>query len=100
MELSYTEEEQEFRKEVRAFFKEKLPTDLSRKVQEGKIATRDDMMRWHKILYEKGGIAPACPKEYGGADWSIIQRHIYDEEAAEADWPAVAPFGLVMCGPV
>jgi alkylation response protein AidB-like acyl-CoA dehydrogenase len=100
MELSYTPAEQEFRQEVRAFLKEKLPADLTRKVQEGKIATRDDMMRWHKILYEKGWIAPAWPKEYGGADWSIIQRHIYDEEAATAGAPAVAPFGLVMCGPV
>ncbi|HEX4111705.1 MAG TPA: acyl-CoA dehydrogenase family protein, partial [Stellaceae bacterium] len=100
MELSYTKEEQAFRQEVRAFLKEKLPADLARKVKESKIASRDDMMRWHKILYEKGWIAPAWPKEYGGADWSIIQRHIYDEEAAEAGAPAVAPFGLVMCGPV
>jgi alkylation response protein AidB-like acyl-CoA dehydrogenase len=100
MELSYTAEEQEFRKEVRAFLKDKLPPELARKVKESKIATRDDMMRWHRILYEKGWIAPAWPKEHGGADWSLIQRHIYDEEAAEAGAPAVAPFGLVMCGPV
>ena len=100
MELSYTAEEQEFRKEVRAFLKEKLPADLARKVKESKITTRDDMMRWHRILFEKGWIAPAWPKQYGGAEWSIIQRHIYDEEAAEAGAPAVAPFGLVMCGPV
>jgi alkylation response protein AidB-like acyl-CoA dehydrogenase len=100
MELSYTSAEQEFRQEVRAFFKDKLPPDLSRKVLESKTTTRDDMMRWHRILHEKGWIAPAWPKEYGGADWSIIQRHIYDEEAAEAGAPAVAPFGLVMCGPV
>ncbi len=100
MELSYTKEEQEFRQEVRAFLKEKLPADLARKVKESKITTRDDMMRWHRILFEKGWIAPAWPKQCGGAEWSIIQRHIYDEEAAEAGTPAVAPFGLVMCGPV
>jgi alkylation response protein AidB-like acyl-CoA dehydrogenase len=100
MEMSYTKEEQEFRQEVRAFLKEKLPPELARKVKESKLTSRDDMMRWHKILYEKGWIAPAWPKQYGGADWSIIQRHIYDEEAAEAGAPAVAPFGLVMCGPV
>ncbi|MGH6981071.1 MAG: acyl-CoA dehydrogenase family protein [Stellaceae bacterium] len=100
MELSYTKEEQEFRQEVRAFLKEKLSGDLARKVKDSKITTRDDMMRWHRILYEKGWIAPAWPKQHGGAEWSIIQRHIYDEEAAEAGAPAVAPFGLVMCGPV
>jgi len=100
MELAYTKEEQEFRQEVRAFLKAKLPPDLARKVKESRITTRDDMMRWHRILYEKGWIAPAWPKQYGGTDWSIIERHIYDEEAAEAGAPAVAPFGLVMCGPV
>jgi alkylation response protein AidB-like acyl-CoA dehydrogenase len=100
MELAYTPEEQEFRAEVRAFLKEKLPADLARNVAEGKITTRDDMMRWHRILYEKGWIAPAWPKEHGGADWTVIQRHIYDEEAAMAGAPAVAPFGIVMCGPV
>jgi len=100
MELAYTKEEQEFREEVRAFLKAKLPADLARKVKESRISTRDDMMRWHRILYEKGWIAPAWPKQYGGAAWSIIERHIYDEEAAEAGAPAVAPFGIVMCGPV
>jgi alkylation response protein AidB-like acyl-CoA dehydrogenase len=100
MELAYTKEEQEFRQEVRAFLKAKLPGDLARKVKESRITTRDDTMRWHRILYEKGWIAPAWPKQYGGAEWSIVQRHIYDEEAAEAGAPAVAPFGLVMCGPV
>jgi alkylation response protein AidB-like acyl-CoA dehydrogenase len=100
MELAYTKEEQEFRREVRAFLKEKLPANLARKVKESRITTRDDMMRWHRILYEKGWIAPAWPKQYGGADWSIVERHVYDEEAAEAGAPAVAPFGLVMCGPV
>ncbi|MGH6988780.1 MAG: acyl-CoA dehydrogenase family protein [Stellaceae bacterium] len=100
MELAFTPQEQEFRAEVRAFLKEKLPPELARNVAEGKIATRDGMMRWHRILYEKGWIAPAWPKEHGGADWSVIQRHIYDEEAALAGAPVVAPFGLVMCGPV
>lgn len=100
MELAYTNEEQEFRQEVRAFLKAKLPADLARKVKESRITTRDDTMRWHRILYEKGWIAPAWPKLYGGGEWSIVQRHIYDEEAAEAGAPAVAPFGLVMCGPV
>ena len=100
MELSYTQEEQEFRKEVRAFLKEKLPPELSRKVLEGKHMSRDDMLRWHRILFEKGWIAQAWPKQYGGAEWSVIQRHIYDEEASEAGAPPVLPFGLVMCGPV
>ena len=54
MELSYTNEEQEFRQEVRAFLKEKLPPELARKVKESKIATRDDMMRWHKHPLREG----------------------------------------------
>jgi alkylation response protein AidB-like acyl-CoA dehydrogenase len=100
MDLTYTAEERQFRDETRAFLKEKLPSDLSAKTLGGKHFGRDDMMRWHKILYDKGWIAPAWPKQYGGCDWSIVQRHIWEEECAEAGAPMVAPFGLVMCGPV
>jgi len=100
MDLAYTQEEEAFRNEVRTFLRDKLPADLSSKVLEGKHMTREGMMRWHRILHERGWIAPAWPKEHGGCGWSIVQRHIFEDERAEAGAPPVAPFGLVMCGPV
>ncbi|MFZ0210065.1 MAG: acyl-CoA dehydrogenase family protein, partial [Roseiarcus sp.] len=59
-----------------------------------------DMLRWHRILHKKGWVAPAWPVEYGGTSWSPVQRHIFDEETAEAGAPPIIPFSITMCGPV
>jgi alkylation response protein AidB-like acyl-CoA dehydrogenase len=100
MQLAYTQEEEAFREDVRTFIREKLPVDIQGKVLEGKHLSRDDYMRWHRLLHGRGWVAPNWPVEHGGADWSPVQRHIFEEEAAEAGAPSVIPFGVVMCGPV
>lgn len=100
MELHYSPEEQAFRDEVRQFLKEKLPADIAAKVKADKRIGRDDIVRWQKILNEKGWLAQHWPKEYGGTGWSPIQRHIYEEEAAAAGAPGTLPFGLSMVAPV
>lgn len=100
MELAYTSEEQAFREEVRGFIRENLPADVQDKVLNGKHLLREDMMRWHRILYKKGWVAPNWPVEHGGTGWTAVQRHIFDEEGAEAGAPPVIPFSITMCGPV
>jgi alkylation response protein AidB-like acyl-CoA dehydrogenase len=100
MELAYTPDEQVFREEVRRFINDNLPANIKDKVLTGKSLGREDFLRWHRILYRRGWVAPNWPKEYGGADWSPVQRHIFEEEAAEAGAPQVIPFGVTMCGPV
>jgi alkylation response protein AidB-like acyl-CoA dehydrogenase len=100
MELAYTPEEQAFREEVRRFVQENLPPRTKDKVLNGKHLSRDDMLGWHRILHKKGWVAPAWPAEYGGTGWSPVQRHIFDEETAEAGAPPVIPFSITMCGPV
>ncbi len=42
MDLSYTQEQQEFRKEVRAFLAENLPSRISEKVRLGKRLVKGD----------------------------------------------------------
>ncbi|HEX7044972.1 MAG TPA: acyl-CoA dehydrogenase family protein [Burkholderiales bacterium] len=100
MDLNFTAEEQAFRKEVRAFIDANLPADLRDKVLNHKRLSKDDYLRWHRILYKKGWIAPDWPKEFGGAGWNAVQRHIFDEEAADAGAPITLPFGLKMVAPV
>ncbi|WP_158971697.1 acyl-CoA dehydrogenase family protein [Chachezhania sediminis] len=100
MDLNYTPEEQAFREEVRTFLAEKLPKDLADKMKTKSELSKEDYLRWHKILYEQGWIAPNWPKEYGGAEWNAVQRHIFEEECAFANTPRVLPFGLAMLGPV
>ena len=100
MDLNYTAEETAFREEVRAFLQEKLPKDLAQKVRQRKELTKADMEGWHATLNQKGWLAPNWPKEYGGAEWNAVQKHIFEEECARAGAPRIVPFGLSMLAPV
>ncbi len=100
MDLSYSPDELAFRDEMRAFLRDELPKDIADKVRMGRELTKDDMERWHAILNARGWLAQNWPKAFGGAEWSAVQRHIYDVEAAAAHAPRIVPFGLSMLGPV
>lgn len=100
MDLSYSDEEKAFRDEVRAFLDEKLPKELSDKVRAGQSLGKEGHDRWHAILNDKGWLAPNWPREFGGAEWNAVQRHIFDDETAAAYAPRIVPFGLTMLAPV
>ncbi|CAB3635556.1 Crotonobetainyl-CoA reductase [Achromobacter pestifer] len=89
-----------FRTEVRAFLCDRLPVDLRRKVLDHQRLEKQDFLRWHQILHERGWVAPNWPKEHGGAAWDIGQRNVFDEECALAGAPETVPFGLRMVAPV
>jgi alkylation response protein AidB-like acyl-CoA dehydrogenase len=100
MDLNYTSEDLAFRDQVRAFLDANLPADLQHKVRAHLRMSRDDYVRWHKILAKQGWVAPAWPTEFGGPGWSAVQRHIWDDECARAGTPQVLPFGVNMVAPV
>lgn len=100
MDLAYTQEEDAFRDEVRAFLKDKLPKRLSEKMKLGKRLNKDDMVEWHAILNDRGWLAVNWPQEWGGPGWSAVQKHIFDEECWSAGAPRTVPFGLGMLAPV
>jgi alkylation response protein AidB-like acyl-CoA dehydrogenase len=100
MELAFTPEEQAFRQTVRGFIQDHLPADIRDKVLNGKKMGREDFLRWHRLLYKQGWVAPNWPVEDGGTGWTAVQRHIFEDEIAEAGAPPVIPFGVTMCGPV
>jgi alkylation response protein AidB-like acyl-CoA dehydrogenase len=100
MDLNFTPEEESFRAEVRAFLAAELPADLRDKVNLGRRLRKDDWVRWQKILYRRGWGAGMWPQRYGGAGWSVVQQHIFDEEGAAAGAPPQIPFSLRMVAPV
>jgi len=100
MDLNYSAEESAFRDEVRDWLQANLPNDLRKKVIDYQELSRDDLLGWHRILAKKGWIAPEWPIEWGGKDWTVVQRYIFEEECAFAGCPPLIPFGLKMCGPV
>jgi len=100
MNLEFSGEHLAFQQMVRSFLEEKLPADIQEKMKNGLRLDRDDHIRWQDILAEKGWIAPAWPKEYGGCEWSVVERYIFDEECGRAGAPRVIAFGAKMVGPV
>lgn len=100
MDLNYSDEDLAFRDEVRAFLAAKLPPDLQHKVRSHLRLSKDDSVRWHKILAAQGWVAPGWPVEFGGPGWTPTQRHIFEEECARAGTPQIMPFGVNMVAPV
>jgi alkylation response protein AidB-like acyl-CoA dehydrogenase len=100
MELSFTPEQEAFRREVRAWIESALPPDLAAKAKQNAHYEPDETKTWHRILYKKGWAAPNWPKEYGGTDLDPTKRFILNEELALAGTPDLSPFGLRMVGPL
>ena len=100
MDLNYSRADEAFRQEVTAWLKANIPADLAAKVQDYGELSRDDLLRWHKILAARGWVAPAWPEEWGGTGWTPVQRYIFEEACGMLAAPPLVSFGLAMCGPV
>ena len=100
MNLSFSEEDLKFQDEVRSFIAENYPADIKNKMDNGIPVSKDDIQNWQRILSKKGWFAVNWPEEYGGTGWSITQKHIFQNELADANTPTLVPFGVSMCGPV
>ena len=100
MNLSFSEEDLKFQDEVRSFIAENYPADIKNKMDNGIPVSKEDIQTWQRILSKKGWFAVNWPEEYGGTGWSITQKHIFQNELADANTPTLVPFGVSMCGPV
>lgn len=100
MNLTWTPELRRFREEVAAFAAASLPPDIRDKVLRHQRLERDDYVRWHLVLADRGWGAPTWPVEHGGTGWNALQRLIFEVECFKAGAPRLLPFGLSMIGPV
>ena len=100
MDLPYSVQERAFRDDVNAWLQTHLPADLKEKVAAYRPLTRDDLQRWHRILADRGWVAPSWPREWGGTGWNVVERYLFDEACGYAGAPPLLPFGLLMCAPV
>jgi alkylation response protein AidB-like acyl-CoA dehydrogenase len=101
MELRFGEKEEALRAEVQAFLKEHLP-----KRDPTKDARTDDeafeaAKKFNAALAERGWIAPAWPKQYGGLGASIYEQMVFNEEFGYHGAPDTGTrgFGVGMIGP-
>ncbi len=100
MDLNYTTEEESFRAEVRAFLQAEIPADIRDRMRSGRRVRKDDIVRWQKILHRRGWGAGMWPERFGGAGWSVVEQHIFEEECAAAGAPPQLAFSLRMVAPV
>ena len=102
MEFRDSPEVAEFRAEVKAFLDEEL-TDEFRQPDEAVLGVgvgeNPNDEAWLKKLARKGWVAPAWPKEYGGAGLSTAKQFVFNEELARAQ--ALRPnfLGIGLIGP-
>ncbi len=100
MDLSFTAEEQAFRKKIRAWTAANLPADIREKVDRGIELERDDYQRWMKFLSAEGWIAPNWDAKAGGPGFSLAEKYIFEEELFMGAAPRTIHFGTRMVGPV
>jgi alkylation response protein AidB-like acyl-CoA dehydrogenase len=100
MEFKFTAEHEALRKEVREFLAEALPNRGTGPVRPTSQENWEEQLAFNKKLAQKGWIAPAWPKEYGGLGWSHINQMIFSEELSYAGAPdGGRVFNVGMIGP-
>jgi len=94
MDFADSPEQATFRREVEDFFAKNFPAALEvsdeddpRTRMEGAEDRGDALKQWRAALVQKGWIAPAWPKEYGGANLSPMEQFILNETVAEKGAP-------------
>jgi pimeloyl-CoA dehydrogenase large subunit len=100
MDLAFTAEEEAFRAELRGFFRHDFPADVRAANAAGRPLGRQDIVTSQRALNARGWAVPHWPREWGGRDWSPVQRLIFTEEMQLAAVPAPLGFNVNMVGPV
>jgi len=91
MDLSFTAEEEEFRKEVGSWLEANLPADWRHRGVGGYREDDDtDLQRdWQRRLHGSGWLKLAWPREAGGRGATPVMQAIYQEEMARAGAPVI-----------
>ena len=98
MRYTFTADEEDFRREVRAWLTEQLPDEWN-----GGDESTDEgwafNLEMRKKLANKGWLTLAWPTEYGGQGASFMKQVVFSEEMTAAQAPGVDGFGIKMLGP-
>ena len=103
MDLNFTSEEAAFRRQVRAWLDDNLPTSGLRGFERNADRDQSTLNRlkaWQRRVQEAGYLALAWPKEYGGQAMDPVRQSIVNEEMVRAKAPAlIGGMGIAMVGP-
>ena len=93
MDFRFSEEEEAFREEVRQWLKKEISprwTEIDAGLWEETEESWALLREFQRKLGQKGWLAPAYPKEYGGSEMSHLKRLVLSEELSYHK----APFGI------
>lgn len=99
MKTEFSEQDLAFQKEVKDFLDTNYTPELDARIRDPETM-RSAIIEWHKLIFDRGWIAPNWPVEYGGTGWNSTQKYIFENELVAKDTPETLPFGLKMVGPV
>ena len=100
MHLKLSDEDVAFREELRTFFTTEIPKELRERAAAGTSIFPDDMIAVQRKLNEHGLAVPKWPVEWGGKDWTPVQKHIWQNEMNLASVLEPLAFNADMVGPV
>ncbi|MDQ2796622.1 MAG: acyl-CoA dehydrogenase family protein, partial [Actinomycetota bacterium] len=100
MDIVLSKEERAFAEQMRTFFTTEIPAGIREKLARGEHATKDDIVTSQRIMNSHGLAVPHWPVEWGGQDWTPVQRHLWSEEMLLAHVPPPIAFNAQMIGPV
>ena len=100
MRLELSPENAAFREEMRTFFTTEVPQEIRDAVASRQELSKEHFVASQRILNQHGLAVPHWPVEWGGRDWTTLQRHIWHEEMQRAGVPLPLAFNTSMVGPV
>ncbi|WP_194815228.1 acyl-CoA dehydrogenase family protein [Nocardia sp. XZ_19_385] len=100
MKISLSPDEIAFRDELRRFYRTEIPAEIRERVRYGRELSKEQIVTANKILNDHGLAVPNWPVEWGGKDWTPMQRHIWQDEMQLASVPEPLTFNAQMVGPV
>jgi len=100
MKLALSDADIAFRDELREFFATGFPAEIRERNRNENLNYPDDVVTSMRILNEAGLAVPNWPVEWGGKNWTPLQRQIWAEELRMACVPEPLAFNASMVGPV
>jgi alkylation response protein AidB-like acyl-CoA dehydrogenase len=100
LDAALSKEDRAFAERMREFFTSEIPAELRERLAHGGRATKDEVVSTQQTLHAHGLAVPHWPVEWGGQDWTPLQRHLWAEELTLAHVPPPVVFNTAMIGPV
>jgi len=95
-----TDEERAFAEQLRTFYATEVPAEIRLRHFQQEITDKEGLVATHRILNKHGYAVPNWPVEWGGQDWTPMQRYLWLDEMQLASVPRPVSFNATMIGPV